>query len=73
MIAARIANRKFGKPKTNSPNSANKEVSQSQAARKMNVGVTSLKDAATVLKEGGPGLIAAVVTGAMKVSKAKAE
>jgi hypothetical protein len=68
MIAARMANQKRGKPKANSENSPNKPVSQTQAAATMNVSDYSVKAAKKVLDEGGPSLVAAVVSGAMSVS-----
>jgi prolyl-tRNA editing enzyme YbaK/EbsC (Cys-tRNA(Pro) deacylase) len=46
------------------------EVSLESAAKSMNVSRAAVVQAKTVLKEGGPGMVAAVVRGAISVSKA---
>lgn len=56
MIAARIANRKVGKPKANSLNLDDKTDSLGTAAKKMNVSRATVAQAKKILKEGGPGL-----------------
>jgi hypothetical protein len=65
MVAARITNRKEGRPKKNSLNLDGNSDSLGTAAKKMNVSRATVAQAKTVLKEGGPGLAAAVVSGAM--------
>jgi prolyl-tRNA editing enzyme YbaK/EbsC (Cys-tRNA(Pro) deacylase) len=73
MIAARIANRKRIDTLKHGPRSANlqnESVSVTQAAKSMNVSPRTVEAAKTVLKEGGPAMIAAVVQGRIPVSKA---
>jgi hypothetical protein len=72
-MTARIATAKHGgdrKSKNQEQNSTLEQATIAKAAKSMNVSSFSVKAAKTVLKEGGPGLVAAVVSGAMKVSKA---
>ena len=68
MVAAKLANRTVGRyGQGRSSNSANlqNKTTVAKAARTMNVSPRSVEAAKKVLKEGGPGLVAAVVSGAM--------
>jgi protein gp37 len=68
LVAARLANLKEGRPARET--SQIRPVSQGDAARLMNVGDTSVKDAAKVERDGSPALIKAVETGLVAVSTA---
>lgn len=73
LIAARMANVTTpGGDKKSKNHSANlqNEVTVAKAAKSMNVSPRTVEAAKTVLKEGGPGMIAAVAQGRIKVSKA---
>lgn len=71
-IAAKIANTKVGKPKSNSANLPNNDtaVTQAEAAELMNVSTRSVTAAKKVHEHGTPELQAALSSGEVKVSRA---
>ncbi|MGA7323865.1 MAG: hypothetical protein WBX25_05150 [Rhodomicrobium sp.] len=66
LIAGRIATLKRGRP---GENPSADGISVAQAAKVMSVGTASVERAKAVLKSGNPGLIAAVESGAVSVTK----
>ncbi len=75
MVAATIANMKHGgdrksKAEAQDPNLGVDRLSVPEAAKRLNVSHGSVEAAKKVRKEGGPALVAAVVSGKMSVSRA---